>query len=653
MPTTDLEKNAVPYVTTHFDLCLNCILKQHVYYPHTTPILMPPRIITTKRVLLALVVIPALWLGWLYVLPNPQVSHVLGSGQFPPHPVYQRWRYRNVDNFTSIHANDVCGEYFHTLGSSYVPHELLEVDFLVYDRDRYLWEHIKNHKMEHGVEGNYKQMIAQRYAKHAHDVADAEAAMVEAFAHMRVWGHCLLYTKLEAVDHVFKYGKVGKYDRVFYPWVSEQTPLFNQSHDIPIVDGNKPQKLTVDEGWIQQYLRRLNGQGIVVYVTNQTAAMVPALVLVLRLHQNDLPIQIISMGPVPLNRSAIEAVAQGPFEPPLSLSAYLKVENLKRPKQFQNQHITYVDVAPAIEGIGESLIRELAAIFTSFEEYVLMSPLAVPMIPPASFFDIEGYSESGMHLYLRPNYLNRPRDVPVGQEPVNRLLQLLGPSEMDLLVFGFDHDNFNPKDIDDTVAVLNKNKVLLGLLISINLQRHPLWDVSSVDAMWLGQQVSGVSIRVNPHPAVAAGVVSDGHHKSSDAAMSDELCLLAWGQLSRSDHPELYYVTGHQMVNWHYQPSFATQLKQRVGQTEAMAVDKLLKPPVVDKPLVYTEDHTEPNRPWIQQTLFDLGYPFWCAYNVLGSAADDHRGVVIGISPIKRARYRYLLDAYDTYVGAT
>ncbi|CAN3371934.1 hypothetical protein DIURU_004413 [Diutina rugosa] len=609
---------------------------------------MIPRLLTPKRVILLVVVVPLIWLAAVYYRPAPAIVHLLGDTKYPDHPVYRRWKYRNTQNFTTIGANALCGEYFHALGPSYAPQPPpAAVDFLVYDRDRYLWEHIKNHKMEHGVTGNYKQAIADGYAKHAKVVADAESEMVASFSHMRVWGHCSLYTKLEDVNHVVKYGKVGRYDHKLFPWLTQLSPLFNQSYELPITDGNKPKMSTQDEGWVQHYLRRSNGRGVVVYANNDTAASVPSLITVLRLHQNELPIQIVSMGPINLDYEAIEQVAQGPFEPPKSFSRYLKVENLRKPESFLPQSITYVDVAPAVHNVSHDSLRELAAIFTSFEEYVLLSPLAIPTVPPSSFFDIEGYSDKGMHLYHQPNYLEGSNSPQTGREEVERLLHRLTPSDIDSVVFGFDPSEFPTTKLDDTVAVLNKNKVLSGLLISVNLRRHPLVKAVDIDLFWLGQHISGVPIQINVHPAVAAGVVSDDSHKTKDAAMAEELCSSSWGQLSRQDHPELFYLTGHQMVNWHRQPSFATQIKQRVGQSEPMAVEVLLKPPTVNKPVPVKEEHTEPNRPWIKQNQAEgQPYAYWCAYSILGSPAEDHRGVVISISPIKKARYRYLLDAY-------
>lgn len=604
---------------------------------------------SAKRVLLGTVCLVCVYLITVSIsLQKVEPPHVLGTTITDANPVYRQWKFQDA-NFSEVHTDHICGEYFHTLSSIFTPAKIGNIDHLAYDRDRWLRQHIRDHKFVHGVEGDFRGEIFRQFDMVAAEMAIIEKDLVSSIGHQRAWGHCALSHTLEDVQHdLSKYGKIANFDTVLFPWLSGAYPRFNDfERGLPVTDGNKPKLLALDEGFIQTYLRQLNGKGIVVYVNETTAPLVPSLVTALRMHQNELPIQVVAFDNI-VDRNATMMAAKDNDVLNDAFLEYLKLENLPKPKLFLAQNVTYVDLNPAVVNPDKlkRLIRELAGIFNSFEEFLLISPLVIPLVPPATFFELEGYKDTGMALFKLPQYLDRPTRPPIGTAHITNLIHQLMPTAEDVTVFDINDDNFQDIDLDPHLAVLNKNNVLSGLLITVNLNHHPLMEIAVQDLFWTGQQILGVFTHVNVHPAVAMGTVSDKSHKSEVAANSDELCSLLWGQFAMEGDPQVYYVTAHELINWHSDQQFRLDVQTRTGSTHAMKIENVLKPVSINEKIGYEFVNGEPDQPWIRQEMDSGAYPYWCAYNILGDATGVIRGVIIPITKIRKARYRYLVTGY-------
>ena len=147
------------------------------------------------------------------------------------------------------------------------------------------------------------------------------------------------------------------------------------------------------------------------------------------------------------------------------------------------------------------------------------------------------------------------------------------PSKEDCKIFGlhersgdspssriFDHD-FQLLQ-DPTVMVINKSKVLSGLLLSANLQLYPLLhgrfpvakEEVNPEYFWLGQEIAGTNAKVNFNQpsAVVAGIQTPLQNRDFKlVTASHEMCSFSWAQLDPQDESQLMYVTSHQLENYY------------------------------------------------------------------------------------------------------
>lgn len=620
------------------------------------------RIVTARKLLVlsvfALVAFLTTRAGYAYHLARLPPINLAEPGRVT-NGVFTRWKYKSFTNFSEVVMEGLCGEYFASLPSSYSlksyadpRYNHSEFPFLAYDEDRWMRQNMRDRKLagERINREKLKASLSQEYSDISRYIADLQTALMTDIPHMRVWGHCALNHKPTSVEHnLKKYGRIAHLDHTFYPWVSEELPKFGKSQEIPITDANKPKESSFDEGFLQRYQRLSNGRGIVIPTTPETDPQtVKALIAVLRMLRNKLPIQIIHMGS-PIDMTGFEDVAYGDFQAPDSYKTFLLLDNSEAPPDFPQQSVTMVDVSPAVVGnFTFEDVRIVAPIFTSFEEFIMLSPETILLVSPDQLFDIYGYNEHGMVAFKNPNILNQPRKPPVGYKQVRSFVEQLTPSKLEKSIFGFE-DGHYPIDVDSSVLVLNKNKVLSGLLLSVSMRLQPLLAISQLDFFLLGQELSGATINVNRYPAVAVGKKSAEKEKNSDlASMSDELCTSSWGQMSHAENSELVYISAHQIINWHkfpetFQKNFMAKYPSIDGPLEVV---NILRPIWIDQALSREHIDGEPDRPWIIQGDFSPGYPFWCTYNIIGSAMGDMKGLVVTTTKLKRTSIRYLVDVY-------
>lgn len=367
-------------------------------------------------------------------------------------------------------------------------------------------------------------------------------------------------------------------------------------------------------------------------------------------------------------------------------------------------------VAKSYKFNSPTFIQMLSTVFNSFEEFVALSQHAIPLIENFGdyLFEMESYKEYGLKLFKNPSHyqLRARRFEPGFHEITNLVKHYMMPNKYDQKVFGMNQrskkilfdtnrileEYFNSL-IDPTIMVFNKLKVMNGLLLSCNLQLYsilssrfhtPKGELNS-EFVWLGQEISGTNIKLNfnRHYGVAAGVMTPPQNKPTDlVTLSGELCSSSWAQLDDRDDFTMIYITSHQLQNWLYEGlSFQSAIEEKFTVYETKFIDNIftnnenatktsvkvadrelyddtfgknplyidtaMNPSVIKEPAVI-EDATEPNQAWLQIEEFASykGYPYWCSYDVVGSARLNLRGKLIHYNEMLKARYRFILDVW-------
>lgn len=246
-----------------------------------------------------------------------------------------------------------------------------------------------------------------------------------------------------------------------YPWLSYDFPTYErfsgyQSRYPPnmleFTEGDSssrkrtrdsepiPSKLTGNRPcWLNTFKNLLSGRGVVVPFYEGSLEMTVSLIRLLRALKNELPVQIISFGRIgePQKKALISA-ARDPLRdlPP----SFEKVSNVFEDlilvsEEFglMQQELWFVDalaffVPEAKEKWFDFPLAVLATFASSFEEVLLIDPMAGPLRNPEYFFSQSEYEQKGAYFYRsKPRHTRREKDAD--------FFNKLSPSLIDAIVF--------------------------------------------------------------------------------------------------------------------------------------------------------------------------------------------------------------------------
>jgi len=302
-------------------------------------------------------------------------------------------------------------------------------------------------------------------------------------AHLRVFCECYVQNANEVPASI-------SYEEI--------QPMF--SGLLPVMKGKHPAsevKLPSRSYW-RNYLDALSGKGIVIGIHDKEVDYATRLLRVLNHLGNELPIQFVHEGDL------------------LPESVFTLLEAAKLTEGSISQNIDFISIRPAITAGYQSIFKGynnkwFAALFTTFEEIILMDADAVPFVKPSSFFELEGYKKTGAYFFR-----DRELSEALKQDQVDFFLGMI-PADGSVFEYKIDpaqlQNNFfkyNSKHVMESgVVVMNRLSHMLGLLVSLSLQ---YWFQSGrimygdKDLFWLGQLISGNSnYYFNEYAAAAIG----------------------------------------------------------------------------------------------------------------------------------------------------
>lgn len=246
---------------------------------------------------------------------------------------------------------------------------------------------------------------------------------------------------------------------------------------------------------------KMDGRGIVISISDNEVGRALNLLRVLNHLGNELPVQFVHLDE--LSGVSIKLLEHASILP-RALGA--------------NQRISFVNVkdhlASGFDRHFEGYNRKwFAAIFSSFKEMILMDADAVPYVPPSTFFDLEGYKETGAYFFR-----DRELNVLLKKWKTDFYKGLLPHGDSP---FGFEVDPaqlqnnfflFNSKHVAESgVVVMDRESHLLGLVIPVALlyfRKSTKILYGDKDLFWLGQLISGNSnFRFHHNTAGAMGQI--------------------------------------------------------------------------------------------------------------------------------------------------
>lgn len=673
-------------------------------------------------------------------LPKYGTFDVLAARSRLRNPVFADWLTSN-DDYLSLDLEARCRHYFRALdpkaNKKDPGHDLVDLQYhetfsytnVAYKKKRWIGERriglrreLRNQGYKGKLTADHEQLILKQFDEASKLLSEYEFQVMKEVDHLKVFGQCFLNNNVSVLNEQV----CSLFERKLYPWLSGKLPRFEDwegnllpENTVPVQGLSKDPSPTPTPCFLDSIKTMSNGKGIVIPVfphgPKSQIDHIIRLIHTLRALKNELPVQIVYMGQdlnIVNRKRLIEASRKEISSFPESYKAFyrLRMKTSVIPKftsatDYPKQDIWFVDVLPvkskfphsSSAEISASFVLLLATIFNSFEEFVLLTSDAIPLVEKFDrfLFKQQTYREKGIKLFKLPSHLQlKKRKFEPGYHEISNLIKShLMPSSDDARFFGLSkrkgssHNTNRFLDegfeslIDPTMMVINKSRVLSGLLLSCSLQHYKILTSRlevpghkvNGEYIWLGQEISGVNptVNFNHNFGVVAGATTPPETVPDTlATYSQEMCSASWGQLDDTDDYTLIYVTSHQLEKWFANgKTFEDALKRKyptttkkvatgtraASETSAVGakadprplnIEAILNPPVV-KLLVPSDDEREPKQAWMPVEGFGgNGAMWWCAYSIVGGVNSGYMGKFVHFNELVKAKYRFLIDVW-------
>lgn len=401
--------------------------------------------------------------------------------------------------------------------------------------------------------------------------------------------------------------------------------------------------------WITEFKNQLSGKGIVIpFSETLDLEHTHNLIQVLRALGNKYPIQIVHYGNLreEIKKKLIEG-AQRPFTDfPSSFSRVAeslpKLSFHSQTQGFLKQELWFVDAAHMITEHFQSKLsnvplRAWAALANSFDEYILMDPLTVPVQNPQYFFDLPEYKSKGAYFYRARPWIKR--DISDGN-----FFNKMAPSLVDATMFGIPLLSKHTLDIpyfeglaqvqDPRLAIIDRTRHFSSVMMYLQLAMYfpANHRTNNATEIWLGFALNGDNdFHFSGVMPAAVGKTTERalRLKSDKTPDSEEICSAQVGHVDLSDKLA-WIASGFKTCpasNIDYGEELSTKVYpwRHVGGEDELKnyyasrimLEQAIVPPFTNMSyLLLDNDEKEPSLPWSHHKA--CGEEFFCGYSRIG-----------------------------------
>ena len=410
--------------------------------------------------------------------------------------------------------------------------------------------------------------------------------------------------------------------------------------------------------YLRKFRESLNGKGLVLSIANLHVQDTVRLLRLLRALGNKYPIQVVYLDD--LDRLSIDTLVKAAREDYYYVpDSYESVKHLfpnrylEADHGFPKQEIWFVNVHDAIkneykvkyEKFGNKFI---AAMFNSFEEYILLDADTVLLEPPLFFFNSQGYKDTGA-LFFRDRTaaeFRPPSDGP--------FFSKLTPSIIDQVMFdiptatnySLDRGLFDGMFhyMESGLVVMDHKMHFNSILamMQFNLYRHiTIRLYGDKELFWLAFTINGdENYYFNKLPAAALGVetpLEENQKSDGSPKRAREVCSAHPAHIDGNDEKSLLWFNSgcrfcgrYEVVDYEKEFNAKRRLKflQSVDEMKSyykspLIVKHAVIPPFKDKWLMVRENYEEePLQPWSMASDYCNQY-LWCAASTIGGMYND------------------------------
>lgn len=419
-------------------------------------------------------------------------------------------------------------------------------------------------------------------------------------------------------------------------------------------------KLAESKGcYLTKFKNAMNGKGIVLSIGNLHVDDTVRLIHLLRALNNPYPIQIVYYEN--LSKDTKQKIVHAARDQISALPKSFNKVHQYFPDDYLNEHdnglpmqeIWFVNTWNTINDNYRGNFKKfankfLAAVFNSFEEYILMDADTVPVQTPEFFFKLKGYVQKGAYFY-QDRKAQEFRPISDGV-----IFKKLSPSIIDTTVFDIPIVSNHTLKLDffagmfhqmeSGLVVIDRNRHFSSVLMMIQLNFfRAVTDRSYGDKelFWLAFMVNGdEGYEFNKFPAGAIGQRTPQKERlksNGKERVSVEMCSAHPGHLNGEDGKTLaWFNSGFKFCGQSdkvdYEKEFghhnrfsniksAQALKQLFSHP--LRITEMVIPPFKNKlETLCDNDEEEPKESWHMDKQYCNSY-LWCAYSSIGGKTKD------------------------------
>lgn len=464
--------------------------------------------------------------------------------------------------------------------------------------------------------------------------------------------HKSLNRKLDPVD----------IDRRVFPWLTGRMPTYERWNgevsttlpDLTAFGGPSPVPVSLAHFWAR-IKGSLNARGIVLTLPNHHTYETEGLLLLLRLHNTSLPVQIVHNGD--LAQGAKNRLRQVARQTWVRLPENLIPEGWKSRWESDDDlyrlprlELWFVDALSAInqkyaERFSHYAAKFLPMLFSSFAEYLLVDSDTVPVKDPRWFFDAPEFHSGAF--FWKDRFTNAPRPVLDGW-----LFQRISPSVVDSVVFGiplanksFEIPYFEGMEhFMEAGAVTLDYRRHMGLVLMATFLN--MFDATrelshgDKELVWLGFVVNGdESFTFSELPSAAIGQLVPLEYNvgpAGEVRSSHQICLRQNGHFANGELVWFnggFLLKGRTYFNWNITERRNTFLWMSDDEvthlgTKPLPIEHGIVPPIITDPDKYAwNTDGESPYPWVVNDNHPWNY---CGFDLVGGAWGDQNTTATG-----------------------
>lgn len=455
--------------------------------------------------------------------------------------------------------------------------------------------------------------------------------MIKHIKSVVIYNSCFVDNEIPLLD---------KLEEKIYPFLSFQYPNF-EHWDGEVYEITKPKK---GQSFLVNFKNQFKGDGIVVSISDDFVDEVIQLITMLRTLGNELPIQLMYRNDLSLkNKQRIVEAARGDYQPTAKKSKVLNYKFYSETRPMQD--IWFVNIYPSIstpyrDAFQKYFQKELAYLFTTFQNMILMDTDIIMFKPPIELLKSKPFIKTGTLFFKDRNTKMRMSDRYV------TFIKETAPTPFDSILFGLRQSNLLSNEYlneryfhyqESGVVVVNRLHHFSSVLLTPQLSQFQSTFIASwgdKEHFFLSFLLGGdQSFEFNSHWAGAIGT------ELEDTLEGPRLCSTHPAHFDQEDNSLIWMNSGYKFC-----PLDATEYSEddlEFWEARGAVASFKEMSEMYSRPVDIQIGLIPPVEAGGNEQLPICGQRTWCSYQKVDKAL----GVLVNFSTSETEWFQYVLNS--------